>query len=141
MNNDTVTHSPTHSLTHSFTHSLTHSGGVFATDYQYSQPGYQQDIQDMESSQVSSFPMKDYQGNEQLGAIVELLDKNVSSTDPPRWAEQLFQVTNALSDEVKTIKEIVLTNSPQRAPIIKRILTPEEMLSGTHRRSPTYSLT
>lgn len=105
------------------------SGQLEYADYQYSQPGYQQDIQDMGSSQVSSFPMKDYQGNEQLGAIVELLEKNVSSTDPPRWAEQLFQVTNALSDEVKTIKEIVLTNSPQRAPIIKKILTQEEMLS------------
>jgi len=105
------------------------SGQLEYADYQYSQPGYQQDIQDMGSSQVSSFPMKDYQGNEQLGAIVELLEKNVSSTDPPRWAEQLFQVTNALSDEVKTIKEIVLTNSPQRAPIIKKILTQEEMVS------------
>ena len=101
-------------------------------DYQYNQPGYQ-DVRDMDNNQISSFPMKDYQGNEQLGAIVELLEKNAASADPPRWAEQLFQVTNALSDEVKTIKEIVLTNSPQRAgaaPSANKvtILTQEEMV-------------
>ncbi len=102
-------------------------------DYQYNQPGYQ-DIHGLGSNQISSFPMKDYQGNEQLGAIVELLEKNAASTDPPRWAEQLFQVTNALSDEVKTIKEIVLTNSPQRAATTAttnkvNILTQEEMVT------------
>ena len=103
-------------------------------DYQYNQPGYQ-DVHDMGNNQISSFPMKDYQGNEQLGAIVELLEKNAASTDPPRWAEQLFQVTNALSDEVKTIKEIVLTNSPQRTATTAtstnkvNILTQEEMVT------------